>query len=117
GYTKGTGTFHIPKEVLMYLRNKEHISGMPNFFLGSSYNLELVRKYFKDFTDHTIQKRVYLGFLVKNYQDVLKGAEPEYIDMPLGKRLKFKKTPLIPNYLEVINNALKGELDERYLSL
>ncbi|MEJ5286650.1 MAG: hypothetical protein CH6_0423 [Candidatus Kapaibacterium sp.] len=100
GYTKGTGTFHIPEklyiEILSFLSAKG-IDTSRGYGHGPSRKLKLISLAFKllglpRFEYHGIQREFYLFPLVKNLKDVIKRKEnPIYIDRPFNNLVDYWK--------------------------
>lgn len=100
GYTKGSGTFHIPEhlysEILEFLSRKG-IDVSRGYGNGPSRKLKLVSTAFrllglKDFEYHGIQREFYLFPLVKNLKKVIKNKErPVYIDRPFNELVDYWK--------------------------
>lgn len=106
GYTKGSGTFHIPEELygelLKFLKNKG-INVERGFGYGPSRKLKLISLAFKylglpKFEYHGIKREFYLFPLVKNLKEVIhKRENPIWIDRPFNKLVDFwKKRWAIP---------------------
>lgn len=100
GYTKGSGTFHIPeelyREILEFLA-KKGIDTSRGYGKGPSRKLKLISLAFKylgipKFEYHGIKREVYLFPLVKNLKEVIKSKEePIYIDRPFNKLVDYWK--------------------------
>jgi len=100
GYTKGSGTFHIPEklylEILEFLA-KKGIDTSRGYGHGPSRKLKLISLAFKylglpKFEYHGIQREFYLFPLVKNLKEVIKNKEePIYIDRPFNKLVDYWK--------------------------
>ncbi len=87
GYTKGTGSFHIPnflyEDLMLYLKklNYEVYRGYGN---GPSRKIRLIDQAmtllgFKNGINHSIKRSVYLFPFAKNINDVInKGARPQW---------------------------------------
>lgn len=100
GYTKGSGTFHIPEhlysEILEFLSRKG-IDVSRGYGNGPSRKLKLVSTAFrllglKGFEYHGIQREFYLFPLVKNTKKVIKNKEtPIYIDRPFNELVDYWK--------------------------
>jgi len=100
GYTKGSGTFHIPEELylemLEFLANRG-INTSRSYGHGPSRKLKLISLAFKyldlpKFEYHGIRREFYLFPLVKNLKEVIKKKEkPIYIDRPFNKLVDYWK--------------------------
>ncbi len=98
GFTKGSGTFHIPEpiylKVLRYLEN-QGITIERGFGHGPSKKLKLLNFGFKrlklpKFEYHNIQREFYLFPLVRNLKDVIKqNQKPNWINRPFGELADF----------------------------
>lgn len=100
GYTKGSGTFHIPEklylEMLKFLAQRG-IDTSRGYGHGPSRKLKLISLAFKylnlpNFEYHGIQREFYLFPLVKNLKEVIKRKEkPVYIDRPFNELVDYWK--------------------------
>ncbi|MHA1381983.1 MAG: Druantia anti-phage system protein DruA, partial [Candidatus Helarchaeota archaeon] len=100
GYTKGSGTFHIPEklylEILKFL-SKKGIDISRGYGHGPSRKLRLISLAFKyldlpKFEYHGIRREFYLFSLVKNLKKVIKKEEePVYVDRPFDKLVEYWK--------------------------
>jgi len=100
GYTKGSGTFHIPegiyREMLEFL-NKKGINTSRGYGYGPSRKLKLISIAFRylglpKFEYHGIRREFYLFPLVKNLKDVIKKREkPIYINRPFDELVSYWK--------------------------
>ena len=100
GYTKGSGTFHIPEslyiEILEFL-SKKGIDTSRGYGHGPSRKLKLLSiafRYLKlpKFEYHGIQREFFLFPLVKNLEEVIKKKEePIYIDRPFNELVDYWK--------------------------
>lgn len=100
GYTKGSGTFHIPEglyqEILEFL-SKKGIDTSRGYGYGPSRKLKLISLAFKHlglnkFEYHGIQREFYLFPLVKNLKEVIKNKErPIYINRPFNQLVDYWK--------------------------
>lgn len=106
GYTKGSGTFHIPEvlylEMLKFLA-KRGVDTSRGYGHGPSRKLKLISLAFKylglpRFEYHCIRREFYLFPLVKNLKEVIYGnAEPIWFDRPFDKlALYWKERWAIP---------------------
>jgi len=100
GYTKGSGTFHIPEELyleILEFLSKKGIDVSRGYGHGPSRKLKLISlalKYLNlpKFEYHGIQREFYLFPLVKNLKEVIKKKEePIYIDRPFKKLVDYWK--------------------------
>jgi len=100
GYTKGSGTFHIPEELyleILEFLSKKGIDTSRGYGHGPSRKLKLISlalKYLNlpKFEYHGIQREFYLFPLVKNLKEVIKKKEkPIYIDRPFNKLVDYWK--------------------------
>ena len=101
GFTKGSGTFHIPQEIYTQIQKyltKKGIDVSTTFGKGPSRKLKLLHiafKYLKlsDYQFHNIQREFFLFPLVKNLKDVIsKGRKPDYHNRELNELTNFWKT-------------------------
>jgi len=100
GFTKGTGTFHIPewlyKEILAYLSEKG-IDVSRGYGHGPSRKLKLISLAFRylklpKFEYHGIQREFYLFPLVNNLKEVIKKKEePVFINRPFSELVDYWK--------------------------
>lgn len=100
GYTKGSGSFHIPEklyqEIIQYLQSKkENVErGYGN---GPSRKLRLIALGFRylsipSFIYHGIKREFFLFSLVKNLKEVINiGEEPIWVDRPFNELVNFWK--------------------------
>jgi hypothetical protein len=100
GYTKGSGTFHIPEELyieILKFLSKKGIDTSRGYGHGPSRKLKLISLAFKhldlpNFEYHGIQREFYLFPLVKNLKDVIKRKEkPIYINRPFNELVDYWK--------------------------
>jgi len=100
GYTKGSGTFHIPEELYLEILEflaKRGVDTSRGFGHGPSRKLKLISLAFKylhlpKFEYHGIQREFYLFPLVKNLKEVInKGEKPIWIDRPFDKLVEYWK--------------------------
>ncbi|MCL0050957.1 DUF4338 domain-containing protein [Dehalococcoidia bacterium] len=100
GYTKGSGTFHIPEELYLEILKflaKKGVDTSRGYGHGPSRKLKLISLAFKfleltKFEYHSIQREFYLFPLVKNLKEVIKNKErPMYIDRPFNKLVEYWK--------------------------
>lgn len=87
GFTKGSGTFHIPQEIYSKIQHyliKKGIDVSTTFGKGPSRKLKLLNSAFKflklsDYQFHNIQREFFIFPLVKNLKKVIsKGNNPIY---------------------------------------
>lgn len=100
GYTKGSGTFHIPeyiyREILQFL-NMKGVNISRGYGYGPSRKLKLISTALKylglpRFEYHGIKREFYLFPLVKNLKNVIKQREePEYINRPFNELMDYWK--------------------------
>jgi len=100
GYTRGSGTFHIPEslysEIIEFL-SKKGINTSRGYGHGPSRKLKLISVAFRylglpKFEYHGIQREFFLFPLVKNLKEVIKKKEnPIYIDRPFDKLVDYWK--------------------------
>ena len=100
GYTKGSGTFHIPEdlylEILEFLANRG-VDTSRGYGHGPSRKLKLISLAFKyldlpKFEYHGIQREFYLFPLVRNLKKVIKnGEKPDWFDRPFNKLVDYWK--------------------------
>jgi hypothetical protein len=100
GYTKGSGTFHIPEELyeelLEFLKN-QGVDVARGYGHGPSRKLKLIclgLKYLglPKFEYHGIKREFYLFPLVKNLKRVIQaGEEPIWVDRPFDKLVDYWK--------------------------
>jgi len=100
GYTKGSGTFHIPEalylEILEFLA-KRGVDTSRGYGHGPSRKLRLISLVFKyldlpKFEYHGIQREFYLFPLVKNLKEVIRRKEkPIYINRPFTELVDYWK--------------------------
>ena len=100
GYTKGSGTFHIPeslyKELLAFLESKG-IDISRGCEHGPSRKLRLISLSLRylgiaDFVYHGIKRGVYLFPLAKNLKKVInEGESPIWVDRPFNKLVDYWK--------------------------
>ena len=100
GFTKGSGTFHIPQElyidILTFLSQKG-INNKTSFGNGPSRKIKLLDKAFGmldlgQFTYHNIQREFFLFPLTKDLKQVIsKGYKPDYYDRKLIDLTQFWK--------------------------
>jgi len=106
GYTKGSGTFHIPEklytEILEFLSEKG-VDISRGFGHGPSRKLKLIGKALRyldlpNFEYHGIKREFYLFPLVTNLKEVIKNnEEPCYVDRPFNELVNYwKKRWAIP---------------------
>ncbi len=106
GYTKGSGTFHIPEalylEILEFLA-KKGVDTSRGYGHGPSRKLKLISIAFRYlniryYEYHGIQREFYLFPLVKNLKEVIEKKEkPIYINRPFNKLVDYwKKRWAIP---------------------
>lgn len=100
GYTKGSGTFHIPEELYLEILEflaKKGIDTSRGYGYGPSRKLKLISLAFRylhlpKFEYHGIHREFYLFPLVKNLKEVIKKKEkPIYIDHPFNKLVDYWK--------------------------
>jgi len=100
GYTKGSGTFHIPEELYLEILEflaKRGVDTSRGYGHGPSRKLKLISLAFKylglpKFEYHGIQREFYLFPLVKNLKEVIKRKEePIYVDRPFNKLVDYWK--------------------------
>ena len=92
GYTKGSGSFHIPeklyREILIFLK-ENNINISTTFGSGPSRKVKLLYTAFRllkmpDFSYHNLKREFYLFPLVANLQSVIqKKVKPIYYNRPL----------------------------------
>jgi len=132
GYTKGSGTFHIPEELyeelLEFLKN-QGVDVARGYGHGPSRKLKLISLGLKylglpKFEYHGIKREFYLFPLVKNLKRVIQaGEEPIWLDRPFDKLVDYwKERWAIPraeriprwknfkakNFLKRVENVLKS---------
>jgi hypothetical protein len=100
GYTKGSGTFHIPEELyeelLEFLKN-QGVNVARGYGHGPSRKLRLISLGLKylglpKFEYHGIKREFYLFPLVKNLKRVIQaGEEPIWVDRPFDKLVDYWK--------------------------
>lgn len=87
GFTKGSGTFHIPQELYVEIMNylsKKGVNVSTTFGNGPSRKVKLLDKAFSmlelgDYTYHNIQREFFLFPLAKNLKNVIaKNVQPKY---------------------------------------
>lgn len=100
GYTKGSGTFHIPEELYLEILEslaKRGVDTSRGYGHGPSRKLKLISLAFKyldlpKFEYHGIQREFYLFPLVKNLKEVIKREEnPIFINRPFNKLVDYWK--------------------------
>jgi hypothetical protein len=100
GYTRGSGTFHIPEklyEELLEFLKKQGVNVVRDFKYGPSRKLKLISLALRylglpKFQYHGIKREFYLFPLVKNLKEVIKeGAEPIWVDRPFDKLVDYWK--------------------------
>jgi len=100
GYTKGSGTFHIPEEIYLEIIEflaKRGVDTSRGYGHGPSRKLKLISLAFKylhlpKFEYHGIQREFYLFPLVKNLKEVIeRKKKPIYIDRPFNKLVDYWK--------------------------
>ena len=100
GYTKGSGTFHIPEELYLEILEflaKKGIDTSRGYGHGPSRKLKLISLAFRylnlpKFEYHGIQREFYLFPLVKNLKNVIEKKEkPIYVDRPFNKLVDYWK--------------------------
>jgi len=100
GYTKGSGTFHIPEglylEILKFL-NQRGVDIARGYGHGPSRKLKLISLAFRyldlpKFEYHNVQREFYLFPLVKNLKEVIReGGKPIWIDRPFDRLVNYWK--------------------------
>jgi hypothetical protein len=100
GYTKGSGTFHIPEtiyqKILAFLKSKG-IDTSRGYGHGPSRKLKLISLAFRflqlhKYEYHNLQREFYIFPLVKNLMEVIKlREEPIYFDRPFDDLVNFWK--------------------------
>ena len=100
GYTKGSGTFHIPEELYLEILKflaKRGVDTSRGYGHGPSRKLKLISLAFKylnlpKFEYHGIRREFYLFPLVKTLKEVIKRKEePIYIDRPFNELVDYWK--------------------------
>jgi len=100
GYTKGSGTFHIPEELYLEILEflaKRGVDTSRGYGHGPSRKLKLISLAFKylnlpKFEYHGIQREFYLFPLIKNLKEVIKRKKkPIYIDRPFNELVDYWK--------------------------
>jgi hypothetical protein len=100
GYTKGSGTFHIPEDLYQEIINLLQENGVDTkrgYGHGPSRKLRLIAlglRYLglSNFQYHGIKRELYLFPLVKNLKEVIqKGEEPIWFDRPFDKLVDYWK--------------------------
>jgi len=100
GYTKGSGTFHIPEELyieILEFLSKKGIDTSRGYGHGPSRKLKLISFAFKyldlpNFEYHGIQREFYLFPLVKNLKEIIRRREtPIYMDRPFNELVDYWK--------------------------
>lgn len=100
GYTRGSGTFHIPEKLyheLLNLLEKKGVNTARGFGHGPSRKLRLITIALKylglyNYTYHGIKREFYLFPLVKNLMEVIhKGETPIWVNRPFGNLVDFWK--------------------------
>lgn len=98
GYTKGTGTFHIPNQIyekIVSLLESKKIDVRRGYGAGPSKKVRLIQEGlqllgFEDGINHNVKRSIYLFPLVKNLKEVIKsGCRPKWIN---------RSTPNITSY-------------------
>ena len=100
GYTRGSGSFHIPQElyleIITFLASKG-IDVSRGYGHGPSRKLKLLSSAFgrlglREFEFHNIRREFYLFPLVSNLKMVIKNGEhPEYINRPFNQLADYWK--------------------------
>jgi hypothetical protein len=100
GYTKGSGSFHIFKDLYKDIKNflqEKGINTDTSFGNGPSKKVKLLKKAFKmlglpDYSYHNLKREFFLFPLVSNLYDVIhKKVSPNYYDRPLKELLLYWK--------------------------
>lgn len=98
GFTKGSGSFHIPQEIYVKIQkylSKKGIDVSATFGKGPSRKLKLLNTAFKflklsDYQYHNVQREFFLFPLAKNLKKVIaKGIKPKYHNRKLNDLTKF----------------------------
>lgn len=125
GYTKGSGTFHIPngiyEDLLIYLKRKNY-DIKRGYGTGPSRKMRLINQAleflgFEDGSKHGVKRAVYLFPLTKNFQNVLKeGKRPVWLHRNIQELTEFwKQRWAIPRseknktYMDFIGNNFLQE--------
>ncbi len=100
GYTKGSGSFHIPevlyKEILEFLKNN-NIDVNTSFGGGPSRKIKLLYTAFRllempDYSYHNLKREIFLFPFASNLHKVIqKGVKPKYYHRPLDNLLEYWK--------------------------
>jgi hypothetical protein len=100
GYTRGSGTFHIPEELyeeIVRLLASEGFNVARGYGHGPSRKLKLIShglRYlgFSSFEYHGVKREFYLFPLVRNLKDVIQhGQKPNWIDRPFNDLVDYWK--------------------------
>jgi hypothetical protein len=100
GYTKGSGTFHIPDDIyqeIINLLQEKGVDTRRGYGHGPSRKLRLIGiglRYLglSNFQYHGIKRELYLFPLVKNLKEVIQnGEEPIWFDRPFDKLVDYWK--------------------------
>jgi hypothetical protein len=100
GYTKGSGTFHIPEDLyqeIINLLKEKGVDTRRGYGHGPSRKLRLIGiglRYLglSNFQYHGIKRELYLFPLAKNLKEVIqKGEEPIWFDRPFDKLVDYWK--------------------------
>jgi hypothetical protein len=100
GYTKGSGSFHIPealyKEIQEFLKDNG-IDVSTSFGSGPSRKIKLLYTAFRllklpDYSYHNLKREFFLFPLTSNLQNIIqKKEEPKYFNRPLEELVEFWK--------------------------
>ncbi len=100
GFTKGSGTFHIPQDLyvdIMKYLSKKGVNVKTTFGNGPSRKIKLLDKAFSmlelgEYTYHNIQREFFLFPLAKNLKNVIaKDVQPRYYNRKLNDLTEFWK--------------------------
>lgn len=100
GYTKGSGTFHIPQDLYVEIQNfllKKGVYINTSFGNGPSQKIKILDKAFAmlklhNYTQHNIKREFFLFPLVENLKNVItKDVQPRYYNRKLSDLTEFWK--------------------------
>jgi len=98
GYTKGSGTFHVPQNIYVDIQELLKFNGVnvkTGFGNGPSRKVKLLERAFsilnlKQYHYHNIQREFFFFPIAENYNDVIKNnSRPLYFDRPLDDLFRF----------------------------
>lgn len=133
GFTKGSGTFHIPEklyhEILEFLSRKGFDTSR-NYGHGPSRKMKLISCAFRllglnNFEYHGIKRELYLFPLAKNLKEVIKNKEePVFFDRPFGdlvtywkKRWAIPRAQRKPEWKNFKSDDFFAKIEETLMSL